>query len=189
MSSVTWTTYLQEDDEDRSDECALVESAKNDPAALTKLYRKHYPAIAAYVHRRVGDQHEADDIVSNVFLAMVKNLGSYRWRGVPFRVWLFRLANTQLSRWARQRRRWAWDQLGDRDPQADQDSESNAEVVELVLSTLPTRLQAVLNLHYLEGMKVSEIALIVDSPEGTVKSRLSEGRALMRERLSKRGYR
>jgi RNA polymerase sigma-70 factor, ECF subfamily len=57
-----------------------------------------------------------------------------------------------------------------------------------VLSSLPLRLQVVLTLHYLEGMKVTEIAQVLNCPVGTVKSRLSEGRARMGERLNQRDF-
>ena len=174
-----------------SEEQSLIEAAKRDPKALAELYRIHYPAITGYVRKRVSDPNEADDIVSSVFLSMVKELYKYRCRGVPFRIWLFRLANTQLSRWARSRRRWASRELDEYNPEnatADSTNNTDAEAIDLVLSTLPPRLQSVLTLHYLEGMKVADIALVVRCSPGTVKSRLSEARKLMRERLTKRGF-
>ncbi len=68
------------------------------------------------------------------------------------------------------------------------DRDPDTEMVDLVLSTLPPRLQTVLSLHYLEGMKVADIARVTNCSTGTVKSRLSEGRVLMRNRLNKRGF-
>ena len=191
-SSIAWTASVEGRVEDGlSDERSLVESAKRDSAALAELYRQHYAAIAGYVRRRVGDHNETEDIVSNVFLTMVKELPRYRHRGVPFRIWLFRLANTQLSRWARRRRRGALKRLNEYSAEgatADGQGETDTEMIDLVLSTLPPRLQSVLSLHYLEGMKVADIAKVVNCSVGTVKSRLSEGRAIMRERLTKRGF-
>jgi RNA polymerase sigma-70 factor (ECF subfamily) len=63
----------------------------------------------------------------------------------------------------------------------------DAEMIELVLLTLPPRLQTVLTLHHLEEMKISEIASVIGRSEGTVKSRLFKGRELMRRRLTQRG--
>jgi len=60
----------------------------------------------------------------------------------------------------------------------------DSEMVEIVLLTLPPRLQTVLTLRYLAEMSVKEIAEVVNCRLGTVKSRLSRGRKLMRERLS-----
>ncbi len=191
MASIVGEIVADVKSTEPNDERSLVESAKHDPAALAELYRQHYSAVAGYVHRRVSDRDEANGIVSDVFLEMVRGIKRYRHRGVPFRIWLYRLATAQLSRWARRRHRWAMKQLreaavneaGDNlEPSLDR------ETMDMVLSTLPHRLQTVVVLHYVEGMSVADIARVTESPTGTVKSRLSEGRALMRDRLKKRGF-
>jgi RNA polymerase sigma factor (sigma-70 family) len=174
----------------RDEEGRLVERAKRDREALGELYRQHYPTVYRFVHRRVGSRPDADDIVADVFLAMVRNLHQFRHHGVPFRAWLYRLAITQLSRWVRRRRRWAVQQLYDISKHNDSqngDTPLDTEMVELVLLTLPPRLQTVFTLHYLEEMSLNEIADVVNCRLGTVKSRLSRARKMMRERLSKKG--
>lgn len=175
---------------ERDEEVRLIERAKRDREAIGELYRQHYSTVFRFVHRRVGNRHDADDIVADVFLAMVENLHQFHHRGVPFRAWLYRLAITQLSRWARRRRRWAVQRLQDmskhEDPQND-DTRMDSEMVEIVLLTLPPRLQTVFTLHYLAEMSTKEIAEVLNCRLGTVKSRLSRGRNKMRERLSKKG--
>ena len=92
--------HLVEDEPiEHDEEARLVERAKVDREARGELYRRHYPAIFRFVHRRIGNSHDADEIVSEVFLATVNNLHQFRYRGVPFRAWLYRLAITQISRW------------------------------------------------------------------------------------------
>ena len=56
------------------------------------------------------------------------------------------------------------------------------EVYNAVLS-LPAKYRAVIHLHYFEGLSVAEMAAALHSTEGTVKSQLSRGRALLRDRL------
>lgn len=56
------------------------------------------------------------------------------------------------------------------------------EVYSAVLS-LPAKYRAVIHLFYFEGLSVAEIAAALGAAEGTVKSRLSRGRALLREAL------
>lgn len=56
------------------------------------------------------------------------------------------------------------------------------EVYSAVLS-LPAKYRAVIHLHYFEGLSVAEIAQMLNVPEGTVKSQLSRGRALLRDML------
>jgi RNA polymerase sigma-70 factor (ECF subfamily) len=192
MASIVGQTVAEEESAEPHDERSLVESAKHDSAALAELYRQHYSAIAGYVHRRVCDRDEANDIVSDVFLEMVRGIKRYRHRGIPFRIWLYRLASAQLSRWARRRHRWAMKQLGetaDNQTRDDLERPLDRETMDIVLSSLPHRLQTAIVLHYVEGMSVADVARVTESPTGTVKSRLSEGRSLMRERLNKRGFR
>ena len=56
------------------------------------------------------------------------------------------------------------------------------EVYSAVLS-LPAKYRAAIHLHYFEGLSVAEMAQALDVPEGTVKSQLSRGRALLRDML------
>ena len=56
------------------------------------------------------------------------------------------------------------------------------EIYAVVLS-LPAKYRAVIHLHYFEGLSVAEMAQTLNVPEGTVKSQLSRGRALLREML------
>lgn len=56
------------------------------------------------------------------------------------------------------------------------------EVYSAVLA-LPGKYRAVIHLHYFEGLSVAEMAQTLNVPEGTVKSQLSRGRALLREIL------
>ena len=171
----------------RSDERELVDQARRDPEAITQLYRRHAPAIAGYIRRRVGCTHDAEDLISETFFAMVRNLPRYRMRGAPFRAWLYRLATTQVSRWARSKRKAAIRTLsedpGPRTSDADDQVAVRREGVRTALIALPTKFQDVLSLHYLEGLSVVETASVLGCSEGTVKSRLSRGRARMRAQL------
>ena len=56
------------------------------------------------------------------------------------------------------------------------------EVYAAVLS-LPAKYRAVIHLHYFEDLSVAEMAKTLELPEGTVKSQLSRGRALLRDML------
>lgn len=56
------------------------------------------------------------------------------------------------------------------------------EVYSAVLS-LPEKYRAVIHLHYFEGLSVAEMAAALNSTEGTIKSQLSRGRALLRDML------
>lgn len=59
---------------------------------LTGLYEEYYDKIARYIFVRIGDQTEAEDLASEVFLRALKSLDSYRGRAEQMPAWLFQIA-------------------------------------------------------------------------------------------------
>ena len=170
------------------DERQIVESAKMDPLAVSHLYREHYVAIHRYVQRRVGNLDDTNDIVAEVFMSMVRYLPRFRWTGAPFRCWLLVLCTTQMNRWIRKKRfsnLWrsleSSEQLATRSPDAIDD---RVEPTRQALLALPLAFQTVLTLHYFENLSVEDIAKMIKTRPGTVKSRLSRGRDLLRKKLT-----
>ncbi|MBU0641101.1 MAG: RNA polymerase sigma factor [Planctomycetes bacterium] len=165
-------------------EAALIERAKRDRTAFAVLYRHHYSAIAGYLYRRTGDLHATEDLVADVFLSAMQHLPRYRYRGVPFRHWLYRVATNAANRWLRRRRRpepLPTDLAAPRSSDVDERARAQR-----ALLTLRPKHQAVLSLHYLEGLSVEDVAVVLGCRVGTVKSRLSRARVALRERLQTR---
>jgi RNA polymerase sigma-70 factor, ECF subfamily len=171
---------------DLLDEQQLIEAAKCDPDALSVLYRRHHAIIYRYVSHRVATKHDVHDIVSDVFLTMVRYLPRYRWTGAPFQSWLFRIATSQINRWVR-KRKWIrfWAPFQDQFI-LDSSAQAESELVQRLrkaLLELPGRYQDTLALFYLEDLSINSIAVILDIEPGTVKARLSRGRQLLRAKL------
>ena len=177
----------REDDERR-----LVEQARRDSRAFSALYRRHYLALCTYVFRRTGDQDVTEDLVSDVFLTALRTLPRYRYRGIPVRYWLLRIATNAVNRWARRQRRQATvklevEQVVDSTGTAGSaHGEAERERAKLALLALAPRYQSVLALHYLEGLAVKEVAAVLGCRVGTVKSRLARARDALRDRLDRR---
>src|SRR5262245_3333044 len=161
----------------------LIERAKTSSDALATLYRTYRPVIAGYVGRRVENRHDAEDIIANVFLAMLRGLKRYRPSQVPFVIWLYRIATNEINWWVRKRRTRSFFGLGSNRADPDVDAGDDAEMVRVALDKLPLRHQSVLTLHYLEGLSVQEVAAVLRVAVGTVKSRLSRGRDLLRKQI------
>jgi RNA polymerase sigma-70 factor (ECF subfamily) len=168
-------------------ESALVERAKDDPAAFGLLYRRHSPAIQRYLRRRVGDVSALDDLVAETFLAAQRYLGRYRDRGQPFRAWLYRLATSRLHRWLRSQR-WRRMLRLESEPAITAPDQSDRDAVRRALLELAPALQACLALHYLEGLSIEEVSFALGCRPGTVKSRLARGREALRRSLERAGW-
>jgi len=85
----------------------LIERAKTDREAFADLYNLLSRLVSNYVYRRTRDVHAMEDLVSNVFLIALRKLPRFRYRGVPFRFWLLRIATNEVNRWARRKGRQA----------------------------------------------------------------------------------
>src|SRR5499426_4738938 len=78
----------------------LIEAAQKDPSRFAELYESNFERVYAFIVRRVRDRHEAEDLTAEVFQHALANLSKFEWRGVPFSVWLFRIAaNAIADRW------------------------------------------------------------------------------------------
>ena len=147
----------------------------------TLLYRAHARAVVRYLYRRTGDHHVAEDLASEVFLRALRSLWRYRWRGVPMRHWLLRIADNLASNWTVRARPTAELQehhLGCEEPEGEA-----ADRVRVALARTPRKYRTVLTLHYLEDLGVEELAKLLGCRVGTVKSRLARGRLALREQL------
>lgn len=176
-----------------TDERSIIERAKKDPEAFGILFERYYPAIFGYVLRRVEDWNTSKDITSEVFLKALKSLWRYRWQGIPFSSWLYRIATNEVRMYFRKGRRAlaSLDQLMEEigfepiDPQTLDDERVQAErklreydeflAIRSKILELRTKYQEVIMLRYFERKSLKEIAEILDKKEGTVKSLLSRG--------------
>lgn len=168
------------------EESLLIERARTDRRAFAPLYLAHYAPILAHIFRRIGDPHASQDIAAETFIRAMNNISKYRDQGLSFRHWLLRIATNETNRnLLRDRRRRhrersvAWNK---RLPSEHADQET-AEDIGLALKSLSVEHQAVLALHYFEGLDVEQIARVLGTKPGTVKSRMSRARAAMARML------
>jgi RNA polymerase sigma-70 factor (ECF subfamily) len=75
----------------------LVAAAQADPNAFADLYDRYYPIIYRFAQRHTGDAALAEDVTAETFLAALKALPNYQWRGIPFSAWLYRIASTVIA--------------------------------------------------------------------------------------------
>jgi RNA polymerase sigma-70 factor (ECF subfamily) len=167
-------------------EAGLVERARRDREAFAELYRAHYAAIGAYLFRRCGDAHATEDLLNEVFLSAFRALPRFVLREVPFRAWLYRIATRAANRHLRReaRRPEPIDEPGalvdaESERRGAHDAADECAWVQRCLRRLAPNHQAVLVLHYVEGMGVEEVAGVLRCRPGTVKSRLARGRAAL----------
>jgi len=160
-----------------------------DAAAGSTLVRRHTAGLLRMFHGRVAAPVDA---VQEVLLGCVRSRDRVPDE-LPFRVYLFGVARRvllhELRRTARHR---APDELDAEEVAGAQQRPSEVIAgaqarrrLSRALHALPHELQVVVMLHYWEGFRMHEVAAACEIPEGTVKSRLSRARALLREALAR----
>ena len=151
------------------DERLLIEAAQADPARFVELYDRNVDRVYAYVSRRAGSRSVAEDVTSEVFEQALSNLGTFKWRGVPFVAWLYRIASNALADHWKRERRDSHDLPPDvPDEREHQDLERRVSLFQLV-DRLPDAQRQVIQMRFVEDRTIREVAAALDRSEGAVK--------------------
>ena len=170
---------------DATAEHAIIARAKADPRVFSEIYQTHYRAVAACIYRRVGDVHTSEDLAAEVFIAAFRALRRFRPGAVPIRHWLLKIATNAVHRWGRRQRRAAWLPGLVRGEPSGAGETDGADALAACVRKLPAAQQAVIGLHYFEGLSVEEVAAALGCSPGTVKSRLARARAKLKELIGR----
>ncbi len=186
---------LKSHDEILDEDQILVSAARHDTEAAGRLFDKYYSKILGYIYHCTLDGTVAEDLTSNVFLAVFRHLGRFRWRQVPFRAWLFRVATNEVRmHWRRKKRVKIVSLQPDNDIQAAEQSASGSMaateeylLLHKALLELGIKYRTVIILRYFEDKAIAEICEITGRKEGTVKSQLHRGLARLQDILVRWG--
>lgn len=151
------------------EERLLIEAAQKDLRRYGELYEQNLERVYAFIVRRVRDRQEAEDITAEVFHHALANLSKFEWRGVPFAVWLYRIAaNAIADRWKKLSREAIDPASDDLDQSHWPDIERRVILFKLI-DDLPVDQRSVLLKRFMEEKTVREIAEELGKSEGAVK--------------------
>lgn len=161
----------------------VCQALHGDSDALADLYRHHLDDVYRYIYMRVGTQADAEDLTSETFLRMVKNLHQYRGQG-KFRSWLLGIARRVVHDFWRihyriseeplddLEMRWVTNPFSSENPSNPGKRQKNLlSLMSTCLARLPDHYRRVLELRFLEGRSVKEVAQALNCTETTVKVR------------------
>jgi RNA polymerase sigma-70 factor (ECF subfamily) len=154
-------------------------------AEFEAVFREHKDAIYRFAWRMCSSREAAEDIAQDVFVALLLRPDVFdRSRG-PLRPFLLGVArNLALKRWRGESR---WDELEEERFIAhpvDITAGETAVIVGNAVRSLPPLQREVLILSEYEELSLEEIARVVQSEVGTVKSRLHRARENLRRMLA-----
>lgn len=186
---------------DRRDRAFVERCQRGDQAAFEGLVQRYQDKVYNFVCRMIEDPDEAEDVTQEVFVKAYRSLPKFRGQA-SFQTWIYRIASNLCIDRHRHRERspqvvrsldapleghdgemefevpdWQYN------PESSFLSQELREEVHQALASLSEKLRLVVVMYDMQGLTYEEIAQVLRCPVGTVKSRLFNARAALREAL------
>ena len=158
------------------DEESLVRRAQHrDQEAFAQLYEEHFDKIYRYVTFKIGNETEAEDMTQQVFLNALQSISSFKWKGIPFSAWLFRIAHNQVVDYLRRKKHTAVpldESLASNDDNPQSVVEQKLDIEELLLATkqLTESQREVISLRFAGELPIAQVAKAMGKSQGAVKA-------------------
>lgn len=167
----------------------LVHAAQGgDARAFGELYDRYRQPLYRYCLARSGSPHEAEDLVSEVFLKAMESLARYRDQGLPFIAFLYRVArNAAIDRTRKERSTSLFEMTVEprsgHDVEGDAARASDMDVVLVALRRIKPEYREVILLRFVEGYSAADVAKLLDKAEKAVWNLQQRGLERLRAEL------
>ncbi len=181
-----------------SDQQLVERVQRGDKNAFNLLVLKYQSKVVSLISRYVRNQADVTDVAQEAFIKAYRALPNFRGESA-FYTWLYRIAvNTAKNYLVSQGRRAPANDVDAEDAEYYEGSDALKEfasperlmyrdeikkVVFETLETLPEELRMAISLRELDGMSYEDIAIIMDCPVGTVRSRIFRAREAIDKKL------
>jgi RNA polymerase sigma factor (sigma-70 family) len=174
------------------DEWLVLRCQDRDTEALRELVGRYEPRLWRHALHLTGRREAAREVVQESWLAIVRGLPRLR-DPASFRTWAYRIVARRSADWIRrQQQDRAHDARGIAEAErpaaparSDCTDDDELAALRLAIRKLSPHHRSVLDLHYRDGLGINEIAVVLDIPPGTVKSRLHHARNMLRDTLER----
>ena len=163
--------------------------------AFAEIVKNHQRLVWHMAWRMLQQRQEAEDCSQEIFLRVHQSLKQYRGESA-LGTWIGRVAFSVALRMAQKRKlrldipsdvkpELAFEHIGSgEDIQSAHAESEQLQTLYAAIEQLPCLPRTVLSMHYRDDMSISDIALMLNCPEGTIKSHLNRGRNRLRAILS-----
>ncbi|MDQ3980324.1 MAG: sigma-70 family RNA polymerase sigma factor [Actinomycetota bacterium] len=180
---------------DASDASLVMAISRWREDALAEAYRRHAGAAFALARRVLGDKERAEEVLQEVFLRLWHQPDRFDPARGSLRSFLLAqthgravdLLRSETSRRRREEREARQTAESPLDIEREVVDLTVAEVVKDVVAALPDEERRAIELAYFGGHTYREVAVLLEAPEGTVKSRIRSGLRRMRSGLAEAG--
>ncbi len=175
--------------DERLENSDLIVQARTSYNAFALLYRRHYDAIFKYCVHRLFDRHTAEDITSQVFLKVVEKFHRFEGDERQFHNWLYKIATNAVNEHLRKcgRQKAALKILKEQsntNNRTFEDGTIKLVILKQAMLKLKPRYQTIIALRFFENLKLTEIAEVLESNPGTVRSQLARALTKLRKKIN-----
>ena len=166
------------------------DSLKEKENKLAGLFDEYYDRITRYAYARIGDQREAEDIASEVFVKALKSLGSFEERGLPMGAWLFKIAHNLVVDYHRskgERKQVDVESLeieSASKPETEAEQKLEMERVRQAMIVLSEDQREILELRFFGGLSSAEVGKMLGKSDGAVREAQSAALKKLRIKLT-----
>jgi RNA polymerase sigma-70 factor (ECF subfamily) len=188
------TSAVADETVEQSDDVLIQQVLAGNTAVFELLMRRYNERVYRAARSIVRDEAEAEDVMQQAYVNAFTHLRQFNG-SARFSTWLTRIAiNEALARVRRRRRYEAFDEelsnvepfmfrTPAENPERQAFSRELAGLLEWAIDGLPNGMREVFVLREVEGLSTAEVAECLGVSEDVVKTRLSRGRAQLRQRL------
>lgn len=182
------------------DEAQAIEGCKNGIMEFyTYLIKEYESSLYKYCYYLTGNSEEARDLYQTTWVKVMTNINKYS-KTYSFKNWLLSIATNTFKDNYRRRKRWSTKlkQYNDTDykekdfqqvidtgplPEESYDMKESKGQLNKAIQGLKQHYKTVILLFYFEEKTIKEISFILQIPEGTVKSRLNQGKKILHKAM------
>jgi len=166
---------------------------------FAELVKRHAPCIRRYLQASLIEESELDDLVQEIFIGIYHSLEGFRFKS-SVKTWIYSITFRQMKKLRRTKARINRYELGRR-PGMDTDELINSiadtgqdtgelmsqkedqAAVMTAIHSLPGRQKEVIIMRYMQGLKIREIAVILNRSPGTIKSSIFKALSNLKQEL------
>jgi RNA polymerase sigma-70 factor (ECF subfamily) len=186
-------TRAWEDNVEKNEE-ALIRAAQINPQAFDVLYQRYVTRLYLYIRANVKSNEDASDLTQQAFLQALTGLPNYKFQGVTFAAWLFRIArHLVINLHTRHRETLSWEALPEsrhptveHGPEAAVVQQETYARLKVLLAELDPYKRDLLALRFAGELSSAEIATVVGKSSESVKKQLTRMLQTLKEKFDER---
>jgi RNA polymerase sigma-70 factor (ECF subfamily) len=170
-------------------ELLVLQAQSGSRHAMNQLVELWTPKLARRAYRLTQDHEGAHEVVQETWIGIARGIARLRDPS-RFSAWSLRIVHNQSADWIRARakiRNIQSRQLNNPTETLSTDHHwsEDSEQVRIAVSTLDPKLREVVYLFYMDQCTIEQIAIVLNIPQGTAKTRLARARSILKSQLER----